>query len=156
MNSLQTARYRVGMKRFRPESARARARTAYGVTTLAVALTFAVTSCVAEPIEPSLPGYAGTPTVSGSSLSVADDAETYVKAWAVEELLVVTTLGSGSCPWVPDLTAIDDAARSVSVTISVPNAEGNCTADESPRTFEIPAGRDLAGYAVEVTTRSDD
>ncbi len=50
---------------------------------------------------------------------------------------------------VPAIEKIDDDERRVSLPTSIPNAQGSCTADSAPRTFELDAGRDLTGVTVQ-------
>lgn len=99
------------------------------------------------------PGYPGTPTASGQPLVVDAPAGSEVRAWADGDLLVVTTIGSGSCPRVPVIEKVDEDEQRLSVSTSVPNAQGACTADSSPRTFELDAGRDLTGFTVRVSEK---
>jgi len=97
------------------------------------------------------PGYPGAPTASGQPLVVDAPADSEISAWSDGDLLVVTTIGSGSCPVVPVIEEVDENARRVTLSTSIPNTQGACTADSSPRTFELDAGRDLAGFTVRVT-----
>lgn len=102
----------------------------------------------------TLPGYAGEPTSSGEPLIVEGAAsDESIRAWAREDVLVITTIGSGSCPLVPALDKVDHDRELITVSTSIPNREGACTADSAPRTFELNGGRDLSGYAVQVTAR---
>lgn len=121
------------------------ARTAAAAALLIAALV-SLAGCAAGP-----PGYPGTPTATGQPLRVDGPAESGISAWSLGESLVVTTTGSGSCPVVPDIDEIDDDERRVYLHTSVPNAQGPCTADSSPRTFELDAGRNLTGFSVQIT-----
>lgn len=104
-----------------------------------------------------LPGVAGEPSPApGASLEVIDsDGETSgsseprVQAFATDESLLVVTIGSLSCPTIPEITDIDTKGRVVSLSLTPWDAE-LCTADLSPRTFDLPVGQDLNGYSVEV------
>ncbi len=100
---------------------------------------------------PEPPGYAGEPTATGLPLTVDGPPGSEIQAWVDRDALVVTTVGSGSCPVVPVITEIDEGERVVMLSTSIPNAQGACTADSSPRTFELDAGRDLEGFTVQVT-----
>lgn len=108
---------------------------------------------------PEPPGYAGEPTASGEMLTVEGVVGeevawgTPVRAWARDDLLVITTIGSGSCPLVPELEKVDPERQRITISTSVPGKDGPCTADSVPRTFEFDAGGDLRGYTVEVTLR---
>ncbi|MGZ0069184.1 hypothetical protein [Microbacterium sp. Yaish 1] len=127
-------------------------RFRYRALALMVALTNIFLTACAPRAGEALPGYAGTPTAVGTPLSITSDGSK-VDAWAVGDLLVITTHGSGSCPWEPELVEINEEARHAAIEISVSNGDGPCTADMSPRTFEVHAGRDLTSYTLEVTTR---
>lgn len=94
------------------------------------------------------PGYPGQPTTAGEPLAIRGSDS--VQAWAVDELLVITTRGSSSCPTIPEVTDLDPDSGVVSVVLTG-DFEGPCTADDATRTFEIPVDRDLDGFVVEVT-----
>lgn len=98
------------------------------------------------------PGYLGQPTTAGQPLPVVSEEGVGVQAWWTGETLIVTTVGSGSCPVVPAITEIDEVELTVVLSADIPNASGACTADSTPRTFELDAGRGLEGFTVQVTT----
>ena len=112
----------------------------------------ALSAC--SPSEPDHGGVRGEPTLTGQALVVTGIDETddglgpTVLAWATDGYLVVTTLGSGSCPWIPTIDEI--GAETVALTLDA-DTEGPCTADLGPTTFELPVDQDLAGYTVDVT-----
>lgn len=107
--------------------------------------------------EPGHGGVQGEPTLTGQALLVTGIEESTdvmgpaVRAWATDGYLVVTTLGSGSCPSIPQIEDIGDDTLTLTVTSDY---EGPCTADLGPTTFELPVDQDLAGYTVDV--RSED
>lgn len=126
-------------------------RLALAAAGLAVAA-FALSACADS--EPSHGGVRGEPTLTGQALVVTGIDETpdplgpEVRAWATDGHLVVTTLGSSSCPNVPEIDDIGDDTIALSISS---DTEGPCTADLGPTTFELPVDRDLAGYTVNVT-----
>ncbi|WP_100813857.1 hypothetical protein [Microbacterium lacus] len=130
----------------------ARTRRA-GVAAVGIAIAALALSSCADP-EPDHGGVRGEPTLTGQALVVTGIDETTdplgpaVRAWYSDGTLVVTTLGSGSCPGVPSIEEIGDDTVILSV---VSNSEGPCTADLGPTTFELPVDQDLAGYTVDVT-----
>lgn len=128
---------------------RARARA----LALMLAVSSGLLAACSGPAAPGAPGYAGEPTASGIALVVEGVGNESVRAWADGDLLIVTTHGSGSCPTVPQLESVNEGERTVSLSTSVPNSKGPCTADLAPHTFEFEAGRDLSGYAVQVAPR---
>ncbi len=122
--------------------------TAAGLAIAALALS----AC--GPSEPDHGGVRGEPTLTGQALVVTGIDETddglgpTVRAWATDGYLVVTTLGSGSCPNIPEIDEITDDTVALSISS---DTEGPCTADLGPTTFELPVDQDLAGYTVDVT-----
>jgi hypothetical protein len=109
-----------------------------------------LTGC-SQPTE--APGYGGEPTATGETLFVKGTTADRVRAWALDDTLIVTTMGSGSCPLVPEVHDIDDERQVIVLTTSVFDPTGSCTADLGPRTFDLDAeGRDLSGFTVEVTS----
>jgi hypothetical protein len=109
-----------------------------------------LTGC-SQPTE--APGYGGEPTAIGEALVVEGVTGDQVRAWIMDDTLVVTTMGSGSCPLVPEVDDIDEERRVVALTTNVFDPTGSCTADLGPRTFELDTeGRDLSGFTVEVTS----
>lgn len=125
---------------------------AIGVATAALALS----ACSGTDAEPDHGGVRGEPTLTGQALVVTGIDETTdplgpaVRAWYSDGNLVVTTLGSGSCPNIPEIEDIRD--DTVTLTLES-ETEGPCTADLSPTTFELPVDQDLAGFTVEVLPR---
>ncbi|WP_341940350.1 hypothetical protein [Microbacterium sp. LWH10-1.2] len=99
-----------------------------------------------------VPGYLGEPTTAGQPLPVNVDEGAEVQAWWAGETLIVTTVGSGSCPVVPVIADVDEDKQTITLTTEILNSSGACTADSTPRTFELDAGRDLDGFTVQVTT----
>lgn len=133
-----------------PRHARTR-RLGLAAAGLAVAA-LALSACAES--EPDHGGVRGEPTLTGQALVVTGIDETpdplgpEVRAWATDGYLVVTTLGSSSCPNIPEIDEITDDTVSLSVSSET---EGPCTADLGPTTFELPVDQDLAGYTVDVT-----
>lgn len=118
------------------------------------ALTCGVASGCSSPALDQPPGVPGEPSNPGDALAVKSDLGERVSAWAKGNTLTVTTVGSGSCPIVPELQRISGSENLVELSTSIPGQHGNCTADLAPRTFEIDAGRDLTGFTVSVTSPS--
>lgn len=118
-----------------------------GILSALVVCVLALAGCAIS----SPPGYAGMPTNSGVELPVLG-ADNGVQAWSVDGTLVVTTFGSGSCPAVPTVQEVDAAHRLIVIAITVPNRAGPCTADSTPRTFDLAVGEDLDGFSIAVTT----
>ncbi|WP_396642734.1 hypothetical protein [Microbacterium sp.] len=133
-----------------PRHARIRRTTLVAVGLAVAAL--ALSAC--GPSEPDHGGVRGEPTLTGQALVVTGIEESTdgmgpaVRAWATDGYLVVTTLGSGSCPNIPEIDDITDDTVSLSISSET---EGPCTADLGPTTFELPVDQDLAGYTVDVT-----
>jgi hypothetical protein len=71
--------------------------------------------------------------------------------WARGSTLTVTTVGSGSCPTVPELERINAGEKVIELSTAIPGRHGDCTADLAPRTFVIDAPRDVTGFTVSVT-----
>ena len=123
------------------------------VAALAVTL---LVGCEAELPDRSGGGYIGTPTAPGVPLAVSGVGPDVAQAWASGETLVVTTIGSGSCPSIPVVEGVDHDGKRVELLLEAPDGEGPCTADMGPTTFEFDQGRDLTGYTVEVTVPAID
>lgn len=107
----------------------------------------ATSGCAPE----AVPGHAGEPTVAGEPLHVENPKGWDVRAWADGETLVVTTEGSGSCPYVPTIDEVDQERHQVAISVSMHNPDGACSDDLVMRTFDLDAGRSLVGYAVQVS-----
>lgn len=107
-----------------------------------------LTACVPQE---EIPGYPGEPTRSGEPLRVETDGDWDVRAGVSGHLLIVTTTGSGSCPFIPQLEQIDDAAEQVLLMTSTSKPGGPCTANVAPHTVELDMGRDVSGYTVHIT-----
>lgn len=135
-----------------PRLARTRKVGIVAVSVTIAALT--LSACGSSEPEPDHGGVRGEATLTGQALVVtgideaSDGLGPRVRAWATDGYLVVTTLGSGSCPWVPTIDEI--GAETVALTLDA-DTEGACTADLGPTTFELPVDQDLAGYTVDVT-----
>ena len=71
-----------------------------------------------------------------------------VRASAADGYVIVTTLGSSSCPGVPEIDEISDGVITLTVTSDY---DGICTADLRPTTFELPVNQNVTGYTVIVT-----
>lgn len=107
--------------------------------------------CSSSPPE-RLPGSPGEPSNPGFALVVESELGQPVSVWARGSTLTVTTVGSGSCPTVPELEHISASEKSIELSTSMPGRHGDCTADLAPRTFEIDAARDVTGFTVSVTS----
>lgn len=97
------------------------------------------------------PGYFGNPTLTGTPLDLIGDPPEGMTAIAHGPVLVITTVGSGSCPWVPAVDSIDDEQMVISVELTAWGIAGECTADSAPRTFELPMDRDVSQYVLRVS-----
>lgn len=109
--------------------------------------------------EPPLPGVAGEPTpLPGTALvieSEPDAADVLVAAYAGPGELTLVTLGSGSCPTIPDVRSVKESEKSISVELQ-PFVAENCTADLAPRTFTFETPHDLSGFTVQVVRGSEE
>lgn len=103
-----------------------------------------------------LPGVAGEPTEVGRELPVLglDESSALgpgIRAYESPGGLTVVTEGSSSCPEVPELVDVDSSRKVIEISVHTLGAEGSCTADSSPRTFELEVAGDLSSYVVEAT-----
>lgn len=115
----------------------------------------ALTGCLQ--IEP-LPGVRGEPADPGPELRVLRSEEPTVpdestKVFLRDGGLTVVTFGSSSCPDIPEIGLVD-APRQVIVLNIIATMRGDelCTADLSPRTFDLDVPGDLSSYAVELAS----
>ena len=146
---ISTRAHRGNGRRF--ESARALAVLVVAGVAVAV-----LVGCEGELPDRSGGGYHGTPTAPGVPLTVSGVGPDVAQVWASGETLIVTSIGSGSCPLIPVVDGVDHAEKRVELVFETRDGEGPCTADMSPTTFEFDEDRDLAGYTVEVTVPSID
>ncbi|ACZ30770.1 hypothetical protein Xcel_1747 [Xylanimonas cellulosilytica DSM 15894] len=112
-----------------------------------------------RPSSDSLPGTAGVPSATGVPIRVeingvlVDETDLEAtQAWNIGGKLVVTTYGSGSCPFVPEVTSVDEESRVISVKMTMAGGD-TCTADSRPRTFELDVDTDgdLDEFSVQMT-----
>lgn len=109
-------------------------------------------SCAAQSV---VPGYRGEPTTAGATLAVEGieiipGLDPWVRAYSADDVLTIVTVGSSSCPWVPEVTEVDRTEMRVDLRLEAWDPEGSCTADMAPRTFELPVEDDLTDFIIDV------
>lgn len=129
-------------------------RARYSCAALLLAAGVLMLAGCAEPASP-VPGVAGEPTAPGRELSVLglgepDDLGPAIRVYERPGGLTVVTLGSSSCPNVPQVVEVDSSRKVIEMSGYTWGGDGACAADLAPRTFELGVAGDLGSYVVEV------